>query len=161
MATGIGGRSSVRAAKVVVYAVGPRRELHFGQAGQRAANLLFRGQHQGLAADDFVSVLIDGDAFQPDGFLFRIFFDDPNSHADRVADFDRLAELKGLAQIDGSRSRQAHAEQGGDERAAPHAVGDDFLKAVLAGVFVVQVRGICVAGGDGEQLNVLAGQHAL
>ena len=66
-----------------------------------------------------------------------------------------------LLEVDRSRAWQPGAEQRRDQRGAPHAVGDDRVEAVAAGILLVDVGGVDIARHHREQLDVPPAQRAL
>ena len=55
---------------------------------------------------------------------------------------------------------QFGAEHRRNQRAAPHAMGDDLMKHVGLGIFLVNMGRVHVPGHDGEQFDILCFQLA-
>jgi len=128
---------------------------HVGEWRSWPPHLFSWGDDLGGAGDHPLAVLIDALAGEGDAMFAVVFASRGYRHGDRVAESDGVPEVERLAEIDRAGARQLRAEQCGDERATSHAVRDDLLKQVAAGIGVIHMRWIDVAGHDREQLNVL------
>ena len=129
-------------------------ESHLGQFDARALDLLRRRQHLGRSADDLLPVLVGAHAVENDVMVVVELARRRERDRDGVAQADRTREMQGLVYVDGARAGELRSEHGGDQRPAPHAVGDDLAKHAALGEFRVDVRGVDVARHDGEQLDV-------
>jgi len=127
----------------------------FRQFDARALDLLGRRQHFGRAADHRLAVLVGAHAVEEDVVVVVELARRRQRHGDGVAEADRAREVQRLVDVDGARAGELRAEHGGDQRAAPHAVGDHLLEHAALGVFGVDVGRVDVARHDGEELDVL------
>jgi len=138
-----------------------RQQPHLGQGGGRALDLLLGRLHQGLALDRGLAILVHATARQRDATPGLVLGADGDADRESVAHAHRRAEFQCLAQIDGAGAGQPRAEHGRDQRAAPHAMGDDAVELGGGGVFGIEVGGVHVTRHHGEQRDVLLRQLAL
>src|SRR5208283_5050494 len=106
----------------------------FGEDGARALYLLGRGDYLGATGDDHLALLVRAAAIERNPVLLRVLAGDRHRDGNRVSESDGFRELERLAEVDGARPGELGPQQGGDQGAAPHAVGDDLVKHVAAGV---------------------------
>jgi hypothetical protein len=85
-----------------------------------------RRQHFGCAVNHLFAVLIDADAVEDHVLVVIELAIAAHRHGQRVAHPYRAAEVQRLVDVDRARSGKLGAQQGGDQRAAPHAVGNDL-----------------------------------
>jgi len=125
-----------------------------------AADLLRRGDDLGDAVDHLEPVLIDGQAFEDDTAIFRVLLLDGDAGGEGIPHGDGAMETQVLAHIDGAGAGELVAEDGREERSAPHGMADHFMRGPLLGEFGVEVGRVDVAGDGGEERNVLGAQRA-
>ena len=135
-------------------------EMDLRQFDRGALDLFGRRDDLGGAVDGDLSVLIGDAALQQDGFVLRLLLFHRDADHDRVADHNGTEEGERLAAINRSRSGKFRAQHRGDQRAAPHAVGDDVVEQIVAGEFRVGVDRIDVARHGREDLDVALRQRA-
>ena len=135
-------------------------QTDFRRADVLEPQLLGRCQHPGGAVQHTVAPLVHHLAVQFDPLLFLVLADDGGGHRQRVADAHRLGEVQRLVEVDGARPRELGAEQGGNERTAPHAVRDHAVEQRVLRVLRIEVGRIGVSGHGGEGLDVSQGQRA-
>jgi hypothetical protein len=83
-----------------------------------------------------------------------------NGDGQRVADPHRQREVQRLVDVHRARAGELGAQHVGDQRAAPHAVGDDLAQHRRMRVLRIDMRRVDVAGHDGVHLDVLLAQRA-
>ncbi len=148
-------RQALGAGEQVLVARLAVEEGDFRQLDARALDLLGRRQHLGRAADHRLAVLVGAHAVEEDVVVVVELARRRQRHGDGVAESDRAREMQRLVDVDGARAGELGAEHGGDQRAAPHAVGDHLLEHAALGVFGIDVGRVDVARHDGEELDVL------
>jgi hypothetical protein len=89
-------------------------------------------------------------AMQADAAVLLGQFDHLHTDVDDVADFDRTEKTQRLRDIYRARSRQAHADDSGNEARGVKPVNDTAAKTGLAGEVLGQVDRIVVARKLGE-----------
>ena len=134
-------------------------EIDFRQQHPRPRNLLDRRDHFGEAGDHLFAALIGGAAIQQQAFLGRVLLFDRDRDGHGVAEQHGPCEPQRLIEIDRARSGQLRAEQGRDQRPAPHAVRHHLMKHVTLGESRVDMHRVDVAGHHREHLDVAIGQR--
>ena len=144
---------------------------HLGEAGLLVVDMDLRGvvvlqagnflagcQNLCRSDNDLQAFLIGAGAVENDVpvvielLLHRDGDDDPVANGDWTGEVQRLVDQNGAWA--GKLSRQ----DGRNERAAPHAVGDGFAKHATLGIFGINRCRVDVAGEDGKKLHILGHQ---
>ena len=135
-------------------------QVHLRQKGARPPDLLGRRDHLGHALDHHFTGLVGAKTVENQAAFFRLFLPHRHPHRHRFAQSDRAAEVQRLIEVDRAGSGQFGPKQRGNQRAAPHPVGDDLVEQIGLGVGLVDMGGIDVPGHDGEKLDVFAPQRS-
>ena len=135
-----------------------RNEADFRDAVGHPFDMFARRNDRGVARNDGLAVLVGALAAEGDVALDLVAGTDREGGGNGVAHQHGCTEVQSLAQIDGAWPGKAHAEHGGNLSGAPHAVRDHGLEDAVGSVCVIDVLGIEIAGGQGEQGHVLAGE---
>ena len=135
-------------------------QMHLRQDDAGAAHLLGRRDHQSLAFDHRLALLVQAEAGERNAMMLGGLLLHGHPDGDGIAQADRMAEAQALIEKDRSGAGKLRAEDGGDQCAPPHAVRDDPVKHVRFGEVLVHMRGIHVAGHDREELDVRALERA-
>ena len=122
-------------------------------------NMLGRGgQHRSLAVQHGLAMLVHDTAGQLHRALLVILGQHLHRGRDRVTHKHRLHETEGLAQVDGARPWEARSQNGGDDRARPHAVAHDLLHHRLARKNRVEVGRVGVSRHGRKGTNVVCSE---
>src|SRR3546814_12061096 len=98
----------------------------------------------GLPGDDGLTLLVHAAAVEDEDAALGLLFRHRDGCGDHVIDANRADEAQRLAEIDRPRPGQLGPEHRGDETAAPHAMGDDPLKAIRLRKVVIEMRRVHV-----------------
>jgi hypothetical protein len=137
------------------------RDAHLRQRAARALDPFAGRRHRRLARDHGSSILVRAGAIEHDAAVGCIARGHGDRNAQRVADSNGLVELQRLRAIDRAGAGKPGAQDGGDQRCAPHAVGDHGVQVGRLGEFPVDVLRVHVARHGGEQVDVGRGERAL
>ncbi len=129
-------------------------QVHFWENRPRPFHLIHWGNDPGAAADDHFTSLIDTLAVKDDTMLFSLLGCGSDGDGNRITYGHRLVEAQCLAEINRAWAWQFSAEQGRDQRCSPHPVSNDFVKHVVSGIFIVDIRWIYIARHDREELDI-------
>jgi hypothetical protein len=125
------------------------------------ADAVFRGDDGRFALQDGFAILIGADGFQPDEAFLVLLLQHGHGRGDGVARKNRLGEGDGLAEIDAAGTGQGGAQNGGDQRRRPHAMGNRLAEDVLRRELGIEMGRVHIAGNEGEQFDVILGDGAL
>ena len=68
---------------------------------------------------------------------FRLLACDSDSDSNSITDHNWMVKGERLVEVNRARAGEFGAEQGRDQRGSPHAMGNDFVKHVALGKFLL------------------------
>ena len=135
-------------------------DVNVGKDGARTLHLLRRRDHLGGAGDDGLALLVRTRAIEGDAVPLRVLRLRRDRHGDAVARRNGPPEAQRLPEVDGAGAGELRPQEGGDERPAPHPVGDDLVEHVAPGVLLVHVGRVDVPRHRGEDADIILGKGA-
>ncbi|EXI81186.1 MAG: hypothetical protein AW12_02804 [Candidatus Accumulibacter sp. BA-94] len=129
-----------------------------GRIGTFHAYLELRRDHPCAAGHDRLAAAVDATAGKADSPADRVLGGGGDRDRHLLADRQRRQELEILSRMHGPRTGKLLAEEAGNLRSEPHAVGTEVVRPELPVEFIIELGRAEVAGDGGEELHVVEAQ---